>query len=364
MRILLFNDESNKLSIDLSVDNFEFIDSNLVKFNHICFIYPIYWNQMPHLLKKLFDEVIFNYDKSNDARLKGKTFNTVVSIGNSKYLTDTKYYSNLSYSLHELISNRLKMTPGEFIITKGSSSIPSEENLISRILDNHRRPKLAITSMYANPIHPGHIECLSKSKLLADKLIVIVNNDAQVDIKGSKKFLNEVDRLNIVSNIKSVDEVVLSEDTDGSVVKTLEKLILKYKDDYEIIFTKGGDRFADNIPEKLLLDSYGIKIIDGLGDKTHSSSELLKDANDENLVLKPWGSYRVIESGPNYKLKEIKLNPYSSISVQSHNLRNETWRIINGKGYFTLGKSVPKLVSNSSDALFIPKYYSHHIRTE
>ena len=37
--------------------------------------------------------------------------------------------------------------------------------------------KIIITSMYANPIHPGHVECLEQSKELGDYLIVIVNND-------------------------------------------------------------------------------------------------------------------------------------------------------------------------------------------
>ena len=49
--------------------------------------------------------------------------------------------------------------------------------------------KYAITSMYANPIHPGHIECLELSKELADKLLVIVNNDKQAELKrGVKSF--------------------------------------------------------------------------------------------------------------------------------------------------------------------------------
>lgn len=44
---------------------------------------------------------------------------------------------------------------------------------------------LAITSMYANPIHPGHIECLelSKSEAGADELWVIINNDKQAEMK-------------------------------------------------------------------------------------------------------------------------------------------------------------------------------------
>ena len=44
----------------------------------------------------------------------------------------------------------------------------------------------------------------------------------------------------------------------------------------EIIFTKGGDRFANEIPEKVVCDSLGIKIVDGLGLKTHNSSDMIK----------------------------------------------------------------------------------------
>lgn len=44
----------------------------------------------------------------------------------------------------------------------------------------------------------------------------------------------------------------------------------------EIIFTKGGDRFANKIPEKVVCDSLDIKIVDGLGLKTHNSSDMIK----------------------------------------------------------------------------------------
>ena len=53
--------------------------------------------------------------------------------------------------------------------------------------------KVAITSMYANPLHPGHIECLELSKELADELIVIVNSDHQARLKrGTDSFQDEL----------------------------------------------------------------------------------------------------------------------------------------------------------------------------
>lgn len=58
---------------------------------------------------------------------------------------------------------------------------------------------IAITSMYANPIHPGHIECLRLSRELADELWVIVNNDRQAEKKrGITSFQNETFRAEVV----------------------------------------------------------------------------------------------------------------------------------------------------------------------
>ena len=143
--------------------------------------------------------------------------------------------------------------------------------------------KYAITSMYANPIHPGHIECLKLSKELCDELWVIINNDKQAELKrGVPSFQDENYRKEVVEAIKYVDHVFISTDEDESVCKTLNDLFLAIKNidsKAEVIFTKGGDRFANNILEKEICNKLGIKIIDSLGDKTHHSSQIIKIYN-------------------------------------------------------------------------------------
>jgi len=99
--------------------------------------------------------------------------------------------------------------------------------------------KIILASGYFNPLHVGHLEYLELAKGIGDKLIVIVNNDKQVKIKGSIPFMNEGDRLRIVKALKCVDEVFLSIDFDKSVCNSIESLAKKYKD-CEIIFAKGG----------------------------------------------------------------------------------------------------------------------------
>ena len=140
--------------------------------------------------------------------------------------------------------------------------------------------KIGITSMYANPLHPGHIDCLRLSKELVDELWVIVNNDHQAKLKrGVDTFQDEQYRKQVIESIRYVDYAEISIDQDGSVCESIKKFYSDIKKKYpnsEIIFTKGGDRFANEIPEKVVCDSIGIKIVDSLGVKTHNSSDLIK----------------------------------------------------------------------------------------
>ncbi|KKM82077.1 hypothetical protein LCGC14_1323170 [marine sediment metagenome] len=138
--------------------------------------------------------------------------------------------------------------------------------------------KIIIVSGYWNPIHIGHIAYLREAKKLGDYLIVIVNNDNQVKLKGSVPFMNEKERVEIVKAIRYVDEVILSDDIDKTVCYTIGIIKYCYFDD-EVFFVKGGDRDINNIPEKDTCNRLNIKMIFGVGGgKTQSSSTLIKNS--------------------------------------------------------------------------------------
>ena len=122
-------------------------------------------------------------------------------------------------------------------------------------------------SGYFDPLHVGHIEFFQLAKDLGSKLIVIVNNNYQAEMKKGSFFMDEKDRMEIVAALRHVDEVFLSIDSDGSVCKSLEAI----KPD---IFANGGDRFLEEIPETSVMKKYNIKMVDGLGDKIRSSSDV------------------------------------------------------------------------------------------
>jgi len=124
-------------------------------------------------------------------------------------------------------------------------------------------------SGYFDPLHIGHVQYLNHAATLGDGLVVIVNSREQAYMKKGYEFMPFEERVEVVRALRSVDEVIGCFDEDGSVCQTLAHL----KPD---IFAKGGDRVKNDIPEAAICRECGIDIIDGLGEKIQSSSELVE----------------------------------------------------------------------------------------
>tara|TARA_A100001515_G_scaffold132982_1_gene121847 strand:- start:542 stop:991 length:450 start_codon:yes stop_codon:yes gene_type:complete len=140
--------------------------------------------------------------------------------------------------------------------------------------------RVVIISGFFNPLHIGHIDYISSARNLGDFLVVIVNSDEQVKIKGSVPFMNQDDRLRIIRNIKGVDRSVIAIDKDGSVCQTIREEFKRLQNDpffEDIIFANGGDRKEGGVPEDILENELGIRMIYNVGgEKVQSSSELIK----------------------------------------------------------------------------------------
>ena len=136
--------------------------------------------------------------------------------------------------------------------------------------------KAIIVSGYFNPLHKGHLELFEKAKSNGDELWVIVNSDLQRKLKGSNEFMDENERLIIVSAIGIVDKAQISIDNDKTQCATLVYLADKYSGNYTLYFANGGDQNNDSIPEVSICREKGIGLLERLGDKIQSSSWLLK----------------------------------------------------------------------------------------
>lgn len=135
---------------------------------------------------------------------------------------------------------------------------------------------IACVSGYFDPIHIGHIEYFKQSKQIADKLMVIVNNDDQATLKKGKAFMPADERIKIIQELKCVDYVVKSVDTDRTVCKTLETVSPR-----PTYFCNGGDQNNNSIPEAEICNRLGIELRDGFGDKIQSSSWLLRGSKGQ-----------------------------------------------------------------------------------
>lgn len=59
-------------------------------------------------------------------------------------------------------------------------------------------------------LHPGHLDFFKQAKALGDYLIVSVGTDINVEkIKGKKPLFTQNERLELISNLKIVDEAVM-----------------------------------------------------------------------------------------------------------------------------------------------------------
>ena len=188
--------------------------------------------------------------------------------------------------------------------------------------------KVVIVSGGFDPIHSGHISYLESARSMGDRLIVALNSDDWLIKKKGKFFMPFEERKIILSNIKSVDEVISFADDDiGSCKDALEKTKLKFPND-EILFCNGGDRNEGNTLEK---EVEGVSFHFGVGgnDKKNSSSWILKnfEYSSEERV---WGKFFNLFEDKNLKIKELIISPKSGMSFQRHFHRDEIWFVSRG----------------------------------
>jgi D-beta-D-heptose 7-phosphate kinase/D-beta-D-heptose 1-phosphate adenosyltransferase len=93
-------------------------------------------------------------------------------------------------------------------------------------------------------LHRGHVEYLSKSASLGNKLIVGLNSDCSVKrLKGANRPVNtQDDRLAVLKALRFVDEVIIFyEDTPYELIKQVQPDIITKGGDYKIKDVVGND---------------------------------------------------------------------------------------------------------------------------
>ena len=88
-------------------------------------------------------------------------------------------------------------------------------------------------------------------------------------------------------------------------------------------------------------------------------SQSRKESKDPYTVLRPWGSYTVLEEGDGYKIKKIIVAPKSRLSLQLHMHRSEHWVVLKGSAFVEVGEESVSLLQGGS--VSIPAVTSHRL---
>lgn len=75
---------------------------------------------------------------------------------------------------------------------------------------------------------------------------------------------------------------------------------------------------------------------------------------------RPWGTWEVLATGPQYTLKRIIVHPGHRLSLQFHNHRSEHWTIVSGRAEVEVDGAIELL--RSGEHIEIPLRARHRIR--
>ena len=86
------------------------------------------------------------------------------------------------------------------------------------------------------------------------------------------------------------------------------------------------------------------------------------ECGEHRKVYRPWGWYDSIESGENFQVKRLHINPKSKLSLQAHQHRAEHWVVVSGTATAINGKEV--LTLNKGESTYIPLGVKHSLENK
>ena len=234
----------------------------------------------------------------------------------SIYLSElNKFEPEILTSCKKSLSNEFKDL--EFIrIDKKEFCKSPNQSIDYAVMEKTNKAK--VVPLDAGWSDVGSWDALMDSKI-KDSLGNVVEGDVTLDqVKNS--YLYSTNRLVAASNI-----------ADLIVIDTQDALL---------VTTRDNSLSIKNIVKKL---------------KKNKRTEI----ENHRKVYKPWGYYDSIDTGHNFQVKRILVNPGAKLSLQKHLHRSEHWVVVSGVAKITCGKKIYNLEKNQST--YIPKGEIHRL---
>jgi mannose-1-phosphate guanylyltransferase len=133
-------------------------------------------------------------------------------------------------------------------------------------------------------------------------------------------------------------------------------------------YLRGGERMigAVGVENLIVIDTPDALLVarrDRAQDVKHLYARLKADGHEayrlHRTVHRPWGSYTVLETGPNFKIKRIEVKPGARLSLQMHYHRSEHWIVVSGMARVLNGGN--EALVNTNESTYIPAGRQHRL---
>lgn len=257
-----------------------------------------------------------------------------------KFLKSKSYYWNSG-----IFSSHLSFILAEFA---SQTKLPKISYRLSKQIDSLRIYTIDSISYESMPNESFDYMIMENSKNIFMSKI----NFKWSDIGTWEGFDNFIEYSNDPDNNKHVGNALFYNSKNSSVISSTDKLIVSYG--------LSNISIIDAIDSLLVIDKKDSDKVSSLYDDISKIDKRL--VSESQSVTRPWGKYEILISAEKFKVKKIILNPYSAISSQKHDLRNEHWIVVEGK--ITVHKDNQILFLDTNDSIKIQAKTKHKLLNE
>lgn len=176
----------------------------------------------------------------------------------------------------------------------------------------------------------------------ADDVKVVYGEFGWSDV-GSFKSLFDISKKDIVNNAvlnlepQKVNGPIMINTRDNLIVNNKRQIAVIGEENLVVVDTDDALLIANKSESQKVKE-----VVDQLKERGSDLAEIHK------TVIRPWGSYTILEDGPLYKIKNITVKAGKRLSLQKHFHRNEHWVVVSGTARVTLDDEVFLLRQNES----------------
>jgi D-beta-D-heptose 7-phosphate kinase/D-beta-D-heptose 1-phosphate adenosyltransferase len=203
------------------------------------------------------------------ARANGADWSVAVELANTAAGLEVERFGVVPIELDEVLLSLLRQKHEQL------GKVRTLDQLLPELAAYRKQgQKVAFTNGCFDILHAGHVSLLRRSRQQADLLVVGLNSDDSIRrLKGPTRPVNaETDRLMVLSELQSVDYIVLfEEDTPLKLLETIRPDVLVKGADYARSQVVGGD----------MVESFGGRVV---------LLDLVEGRSTTNIIRKAQGS--------------------------------------------------------------------------